>query len=266
MIWAGTLIVAATAAIAAPGLHRSASSASRQAQSTCTPSLLFTFDDTHRGRHVRDVPIWRSPDGSSFFFEAGMTIDADGAPNAYSPANTGLDDLANAGEPGNWEGLATGPGDEPIVQGPNDPFPGFYVSCTSLTDRDKPDDDPTKYVDASAVPYVVLPREIVKESGVHLGDFAVVFNLRNGKSSYAIFADVGTLGEGSIALAQRLRIDSDARAGGTNGGILYLVFPGSGNRRPRQVAEIESETEKLFEQWGGNKQINACAVNSAANE
>ena len=35
-----------------------------------------------------------------------MTIDADGAPNAYHPDNTGLDDLANAGTPGRWEGLA----------------------------------------------------------------------------------------------------------------------------------------------------------------
>jgi hypothetical protein len=65
-----------------------------------------------------------------------------------------------------------------------------------------------------------------------LGDFAVVMNLRNGKSSYAIYADIGTMGEGSIALADNLGIWSDARRGGQSDGILYLVFPGSGNLQP----------------------------------
>ena len=82
-----------------------------------------------------------------------MTIDADGAPNAYHPDNTGLDDLKNAGAPGYWEGLAKDKDGEPFVQGPDDPFPGYYVSATALADRSKPVNDPTRYVDASKIPF-----------------------------------------------------------------------------------------------------------------
>ena len=71
-------------------------------------------------------------------------------------------------------------------------------------------------------------------------------NLHNGKSSFAIYADIGTLGEGSIALADALGIYSDARRGGQSEGILYLLFPGSGNGKPRTVGDIQIESEKLL--------------------
>jgi hypothetical protein len=211
---------------------------------------------------VREVPISQLPDSSAFFFESGMSIDADGAPNAYHPANIGLDDLANAGKPGNWQGLAHDGSGEPFVQGDGDPFPGYYVSTTALSDRSKSAHDPARYVDASKIPYIVLPRNIPRQLGARLGDFSVVFDLRNGKSSYAIFADVGPtegIGEGSIALAENLDIRSDPRRGGTRGGILYLVFPGSGNGKPRSIGEIYDQSEKLFQAWGGPDQVNACS-------
>src|SRR5277367_4167460 len=78
-----------------------------------------------------------------------------------------------------------------------------------------------------------MPGKLSRDTGARLGDFAVVTNLRSGRSSYAIFADIGTFGEGSVALAGNLGIWPDARNGGTRGGVLYLVFPGSGNRQPR---------------------------------
>ena len=72
----------------------------------CSNEQLLNFQMNHEGEAVREVPIWRTPDSTAFFYESGMTIDADGAPNAYHPDNTGLDDLANAGAPGSWQGLA----------------------------------------------------------------------------------------------------------------------------------------------------------------
>jgi hypothetical protein len=36
---------------------------------------------------------------TAFFYQSKMSIDADGAPNAYHPDNIGLDDLKNAGYP-----------------------------------------------------------------------------------------------------------------------------------------------------------------------
>ena len=93
---------------------------------------------------------------------------------------------------------------------------------------------------------------------MRLGDFAFVVNLRNGKSSYAIYADVGALGEGSIALADALGVSSNARHGGQSGGILYLLFPGSGNHRPRTIADIQDEGEKLLSHWVSLKASSSC--------
>lgn len=176
-----------------------------------------------------------------------MSIDADGAPNAYSPDNAGIDDLQNAGEPGDWWALAVDSNGDPYVQGETDPFPGYYVSTTALWDRDKEARDPGRFVDASTIPYIVLPGSVARDTGARLGDFAMVFNRGNGKASYAIFADTGpSVGEGSVALAQKLGVRADARRGGARDNIVYVVFPGSGNGRPRSLDEISEETQKLL--------------------
>lgn len=242
-------------------LHGSgaAQSSTSAAESSCPArELLSTYEDDRWGR-VREFPIWQFRDRNAFFFTSGMTIDADGSPNAYNADNTGLDDLRNAGEPGHWEGILQDKQGDPLVQGPDDPFPGYYISCTSLADWTKPPTDPARFVDASKIPYIVLPGEVARESGARLGDLAVVVDLWNGNYSYAIFADVGTLGEGSIALANNLGISSDARHGGTWWGVLYLVFPGSGDHRPKTIDEIDRSARKLLAGWGGVAQLGACA-------
>lgn len=234
----------------------------------CSAELLLKFEMRHDGEPERDIPIGRLAGTSAFFYESGMTIDADGAPNAYHPDNLGLDDLANAGAPGRWEGLAKDPDGEPYIQGPDDPFPGYYVSATALADRSKAVNDPSRYVDASKIPFVVLPGGMAREIAARPGDFAIVFNRRNGKGSYAIFGDVGPhdrIGEGSVALAENLGIRSDARNGGARGGILYLVFPGSGNGRPRTLDEINSEGQKLLQSWESLTARTGCAVAPSAN-
>ncbi len=228
----------------------------------CGVSQFLSFQvSAHDGVPDRIVPIWRRPENPAFFYESGMMIDADGAPNAYHPDNIGLDDLANAGEPGVWEGLAKDEHGTPYIQGPDDPFPGYYVSETALADRTKPPNDPTRYVDATKIPFIVLPGIMGRESGARGGDFAVVFNLEDGRMSPAIFADVGpedSIGEGSVALAENLGIRSDARNGGVRRGVLYLVFPGSGNGQPRSVDEINSEAARLFKDWLGGGLANPC--------
>jgi len=256
-----TLVALASRAVSAKAAMQSSASA-------CERSLLMNFEDFRHGETVNEVPIWQSPApsdsfdaASAVFFQAGMTIDADGAPNAYNPENTGLDDISNAGVPGHWDGVVQDEDGDPYIQGPDDPFPGYYVSCTSLCDRSKRSIDPRRYVDASKIPYVVLPGGLARQAGMRLGDFALVVNLRNDSSSYAIFADVGTLGEGSIALADNLGIHSDARVGGTRGGILYVIFPGSGNGSPRTVEEINSEAATHAHRWGGINRVNACLMN-----
>ncbi len=261
LISCGVLLCAA--AVAAGQKMHPGLTLQRNAADSCPETLLLNFEVTHDGQLIREVPIWRLPESSAFFFEAGMAIDADGAPNAYNPADTGLDDLNNAGEPGHWLGLARDPKGNPYVQGPDDPFPGYYVSTTALSDRTKDVSDPSKYVDAAKIPYLVLPRGLARPAGARLGDFAVVFNRRNAKSAYAIFADVGPpegIGEGSIALAENLGVWSDPRRGGTRRGIVYLIFPESGNGKPRPIEEINNEGEKLIQSWGGMQQLLACTA------
>jgi hypothetical protein len=216
---------------------------------------------------VGEKSVWWSAGQTAFFYQGGLAIDADGSPNAYHPEDKGLDFLANAGKPGNWWGIATEDGKssgKPVVQGPGDPAPGYYVSTTSLEDQTKPVTSPARYVDSGKVPYVVLPPQLTAPKtpgGARLGDFAAVVNTRTGQVAYALVADKGPkdkLGEGSIALAEALGIASSPKKGGTGKGVAYVVFPGSGNGKPRTLAEISQEGGRLFTAFGGLARLTAC--------
>jgi hypothetical protein len=206
------------------------------------------------------VSLWKlqKPGESAFFFQSGLAINADGAPQAYHPVGAkGLDALGNAGKPGNWWALVTDNGKangKPVVQKESDPAPGFYLSTTALEDLTKERTDPSRYVNSATIPYVVLPPEAIKTLEARMGDFAVVINKKKHKFSHAIVADQGPkgqIGEGSIALADALSISSNPRHGGTANGVLYLIFPGSGNGKPRSLEEIHAEAARLFDSWGG---------------
>jgi len=253
--------------LAASGFARPAGGSTEvQSVNSCarTRRKLLNFVRWDRDRQVVDeVPIWQLPDSSAFFFISGMTIDADGAPNAYHPDDTGLDELANAGSPSHWDGIVTDRHGKPLVQLESDPFPGYYISCTTLADQTKEFNDPSRYVDSTKIPYVALPAEIAERGGARLGDFAFVVNLHSRKSSFAIYADIGTLGEGSVALAETLGISPNARHGGESDGVLYMLFPGSGNMKPRTIGEIQNEGERLLSDSGGIEKISWCSKNSS---
>ncbi len=123
------------------------------------------------------------------------------------------------------------------------------------------ENDPARYVDASKIPYIVLPHEVPSRRARVLGTSPSVFNVRNGRMSNAIFADIGTMGEGSVALADNLGLYSDARNGGTRGGIFYLVFTGSGNGKPRSNDEINEQGASLLRDWGGPERMMSCSEN-----
>jgi hypothetical protein len=226
-------------------------------RATCEKSKLFK---------ARNIVAWIIPSPvRGFFYESGLAIDADGAFQAYHPNDRfGLDSLAHAGHWGNWWAVVTDNGKRsgrPVLQGKSDPAPGYYVSTTALYDPDNSNlRDPHRYVDAAKIPYVVLHPEALKHA--RLGDFATVVNIQNGKVSAAIVADESApdlpVGEGSIALAEHLGIDSRPRYGGKSGGVAYLIYPGSGNGRPRPLEEIDAKSKHLFEGWGGLERLNAC--------
>jgi len=205
--------------------------------------------------------------GSAVLFQAGMSIDADGAPNAYGPNDSGLDLTKNAWSPKKnaWVGFVTANGN-PVPQ-KTGPYQGYYVSQTSL--RTGSDADPSEYVDATKIPYIALPPSFADQFGVVVGDLALVVNEANGKSAYAIYADVGNsgeIGEGSIALASALGFkNSSPRNGGVDSGIQFLVFPksGLGQGKLRTLDEINGSASQLFAKWGGADRLRACSSFSA---
>lgn len=186
-----------------------------------------------------ETTLRRFPSSDAYFYVTErMAIDADGAPNAYHPQDKGLDALANAGFPkGAWKSiLAVDPFDatKPFVQTAG-PFAGFFVSKTTLQDSTRTEIDPARYVDSTKVPYVVFPGAFHKLHGTGtLGDVAMVRNLRNGKVTAAIVADIGPpnspLGEVSIRLAENLggtHVNPRNGSGMPKGRFVYVLFPKS---------------------------------------
>ncbi len=142
-----------------------------------------------------------------------MDVDVDGAPNAYGPPGSHtLDKLRDA----RYRGLPFGKivgyltDDDhpniPIVQGPNDPYPGLYISQTAYTDPAiTTPSNPLRYVNAAKINYVVLGRK-ERKLGARLGDFVTVTSLRTHRTVFAIVGDDGNPSgnEGSLHLLQDL--------------------------------------------------------------
>jgi Fungal chitosanase of glycosyl hydrolase group 75 len=104
------------------------------------------------------------------------------------------------------------------------------------------------------------------------GELAYVVNLKNGQTSPAIFADVGTndtLGEGSIALAKALGLTERQQSpthGGVSSAILTIVFPGSKAVPPwpRDASDIANAANERFAAWGGLDRVKHCFPNASS--
>jgi hypothetical protein len=191
-----------------------------------------------------------------FFDQVGrMTVDVDGAPNAYGPpGKPALDYERNAHVGGRLSGKVVGYLTEhgrPVLQGPQDPKPGYYVSTTDFRD-DSIDDDrnPRKYLDATRINYVVLGT-FGKRHHVKLGDFVVVHTHGKEKTVYAIVGDSGNAAgtEGSLALLQALGYPfHDGKNDAVDEHeIVIRYFPGSNpqHRFFHSQAEIDQAAEAL---------------------
>jgi hypothetical protein len=229
-------------------------------KTTCPPTRKIRMPMHSGALRITEVP-------GAIVFEAGLAIDADGAPNAYAPHGRGLDRLANARHGHRWVGIATDKHGLPLVQ-KKGRYRGYYVSVTSLQEsaiRNR--GNPAKYTDSTTIPYIALPPEVASRFGIALGDLAVVVNQRSEPpvSVFAIYADTGPrgkVGEGSIALAEALGLPSDPRHDRTEDGLLYVVFPGSGlgPGKLRTLEEINSDAADIYTQWGGQQSLLACSL------
>lgn len=151
-----------------------------------------------------------------------ISIDADGAPNAYGPQKgpddhdgCGIDSLVNADyPPGQPDPLGHEDWKTILVPDPNDravPYckpDGFFISRTSLCDETKSDFEPGKYLDATAVSYIVMPRFWLEQLGLQMGDLCLLRHTGIGRTVVAIVGDVcpvtEPLGEISIRSAATL--------------------------------------------------------------
>lgn len=207
-----------------------------------TNSILFAQLPKTIYKTINGQQVYTIETKNVFFITSKFNIDADGAPKAYNKVdNIALDYLANAGKPGNWWALVTDnnkKSGKPITQTKNDPAPGFFVSTTSLGDNTKNYKDPNRYVNSETIPYIVLPAKLSKD--FKLGDIALVVNKKNNKRCFAIFADIGEIGEGSIYLAKQLEINSNPKNGGTEAKeIVYILLKNSGKGKVLTIQEIE---------------------------
>jgi hypothetical protein len=165
-----------------------------------------------------------------------MDVDVDGAPNAYGPpGKPTLDVLMNAHYLERADQAIVGylldDKRHPILQGPNDPFPGYYISQTAFADLANHNErDPRCYVDARNISYVVRGDD-ARRRGVKVGDFVAVYSKRTHKAVFALVGDTGnpTGDEGSLHLLQELGYPFyDGKSGSvTRPEIIIRFYPNS---------------------------------------
>ncbi len=168
-------------------------------------------------------------DDGRVFWTSGADVDADGSNGqaghsfAYREDDKGLDALANAGWPNNWQNVLIDHGDGV----PTSDGKGNWYSSTTYAWPGRP--IPKRYVDASSVPYIVVhPVVRAKAVGIVIGCRGRITYKR--KTIDAVVADVSggaTFGELSIAAAEVLGIPSSPRSGGVQSGVLFEFWPGS---------------------------------------
>jgi hypothetical protein len=273
-----------------------------QAQATCGQlEQLRTF------RHVEIGNIKLLRDARSgtnaVLFSSQMAVNTDGAPDAYHPDDAGITHLCNglsvvAGGECVWKAqcmadyrlarsrgfrgsprlcffaMATDNDGAPLVQGPEDSKPGYFVSLTALKQPGGAARRPQRQqdqLDSHEIPFVVIPKDWPGAfQGLELGDFAVVVRRSTGQMAFAIVGDSGPrnkLGEGSIAAHRALGNDPfqirlgvrRARLGIGGRDVAYVLFPRSlkrGQAITRQL--IDEEGARLLERFGGMGRLRAC--------
>ncbi|MCT9931035.1 glycoside hydrolase family 75 protein [Planotetraspora sp. A-T 1434] len=101
-------------------------------------------------------------------------------------------------------------------------------------------------LNAATLPYVVVPSSssIWNYTTKGIGCGTVIAVIYNGKVEYAVMGDTGPtgiIGEASYKTASDLGINPDPSNGGTDSGVTYIVFTGSGTK----VAQEENHSQAV---------------------
>lgn len=191
------------------------------------------------------APITLEVNGQSErgWFDGDADIDFDGANGmngqraAYMVGDKGIEYLANGGmqmRGGEVVPLHDWYKDIVILGADGLPqvFPGGIIaSKTSYRRQGHSKDDPSAYLDAATVPYIVVPPVCLEKTrGAVLGCLARATHLKSGRTGVGVVGDVGPrnkVGEISAAMAELLHIPNDRHGGGIDGQeIRYEFFPG----------------------------------------
>jgi hypothetical protein len=167
-------------------------------------------------------------------------------------------------------GFATNARGVPLVQGEGDPLPGeAFVSTTSVEVKDAPPRTQRRYVDAVAIPYIVLQQQVRRHYQIQDAAVAAVWRPKTRRLAFAVFADTGgMLDEGSVRLHQDL--GSNPLTGKTvirakrriEDDVFVVVFP-KWSVKPRLDAqewrtEIERTGKAALDEWGGLERLRQC--------
>jgi len=124
-----------------------------------------------------------------------------------------------------------GNGKFPIVQigeMPSTIKKGYYVSTTGWTDTSKEQWDPHRYLDASTVPYSVVPAL----AGVGYGDFGLIIRNQTGANTPYACGDSSGAKHGSHKLGECSGAVYIAMGLENEGDFSFIVFPNSGGGKP----------------------------------
>jgi hypothetical protein len=272
-----------------------APSTSAAAQPPCGLLDAGTFHHVEVG----DIPLFRDEQTRAIAFASQMHVNTDGAPDSYHPDNIGITHICNGvnlGASSTWKedclptfrqakaegfrgdarvrffAMVTDRAGVPIIQGANDPRPGFYVSTTALKQPGADAGTPNGQVDSNTVPFAVIPGpwQSRRDPGPQLGDFGIAVRRSDGKVVPFVIADTGPprkLGEGSVALHQALGNDPfqmrfgvrRAWSGISHPDVFYVMFPGTAVRDERFTAEmVATHAQRSLAAFGGEERLRTC--------
>lgn len=263
------------------------------AECTLTPRQTFPHAE------IGAIKVLQDPASKAIAFASQMQVNTDGAPDSYHPDDIGITHICNGisiGSACTWKaqclpeyrqaraqgfkgpqkicffGMAADEHGVPLIQGENDPRPGYFVSTTALKQPGRDVRTPQAQLDSNAVPFAVIPGRWNKtgQPGPRLGDFGVAWRRSSDKLAYFVVGDTGPnnkLGEGSVALHQALGNDPfqmrygvrRARKGIGGRDVVYLMFPASAQPGESiDAASIERHAQPLLERFGGIERLREC--------
>lgn len=259
----------------------------------------LTKESTFAHAEIGPVKIFRDAQTQAIAFASQMQVNTDGAPDSYHPDDIGITHICNGvsiGSACTWKpqclpefrqakaegfkgpqkicffAMATDARGVPIIQGPDDPKPGYFVSTTALHQPGASVRTPQAQLDSNTVPFAVIPGswQTSKKPGPQLGDVGVAYRRSTGQTAFFVIGDTGPrnkLGEGSVALHQALGNDPfvmrygvrRARQGIGGRDVVYLMFPRTA--QPGQhldEASIRRMAEAPLEKFGGMDRVKEC--------